>query len=85
MYNTSKNAETPSLLFTGDIAPDSRIYPTKTLLFVEGARTPGEKTFPLHSPNVQKVEVVRKGRVRRAKLYYLRDRLGKSAKIKEKI
>ena len=44
-----------------------------------------EKTFPLHSPNVQKVEVVRKGRVRRAKLYYLRDRLGKSAKIKEKI
>ena len=43
-----------------------------------------KKTFPLHSPNVQKVEVVRKGRVRRAKLYYLRDRLGKSAKIKEK-
>ena len=44
-----------------------------------------EKTFPLHSPNVQKVEVVRTGKVRRAKLYYLRDRLGKSAKIKEKI
>lgn len=44
-----------------------------------------EKTFPLHSPNVEKVEVVRKGRVRRAKLYYLRDRVGKSAKVKEKI
>ena len=48
MYGVSKDVETPSLLFTGDIAPDSRIYPTKTLLFVEGARTPGEKTFPLH-------------------------------------
>ena len=41
-----------------------------------------EKTFPLHSPNVQKVEVVRAGKVRRAKLYYLRDRVGKSAKVK---
>ena len=44
-----------------------------------------EKTFPIHSPNVQSVEVVRKGRVRRAKLYYLRDRVGKNAKVKEKI
>ena len=44
-----------------------------------------EKTFQLHSPNVQKVEVVRAGKVRRAKLYYLRDRVGKSAKVKEKI
>ena len=44
-----------------------------------------EKTFPLHSPNVQQVEVVRSGKVRRAKLYYLRDRVGKSAKVKEKI
>ena len=42
-----------------------------------------EKTWPLHSPNVEKVEVVRKGKVRRAKLYYLRDRIGKSAKVKE--
>ena len=42
-----------------------------------------EKTFPLHSPNVDKVEVVRHGKVRRAKLYYLRDRVGKSAKVKE--
>ncbi|MBR1691650.1 MAG: 50S ribosomal protein L19 [Lachnospiraceae bacterium] len=42
-----------------------------------------EKTWPLHSPNVEKVEVVRRGKVRRAKLYYLRDRVGKSAKVKE--
>jgi len=44
-----------------------------------------EKTFPIHSPNVEKVEVVRKGKVRRAKLYYLRDRVGKAAKVKEDI
>ncbi len=44
-----------------------------------------EKTFPIHSPNVDHVEVVRHGKVRRAKLYYLRDRMGKSAKIKEQL
>ena len=44
-----------------------------------------EKTFPLHSPNVDKVDVVRQGKVRRAKLYYLRGRVGKRAKVKEKI
>ena len=42
-----------------------------------------EKTWPLHSPNVEKVEVVRKGKVRRAKLNYLRGRIGKRAKVKE--
>ena len=42
-----------------------------------------EKTWPLHSPNVEKVEVVRKGKARRAKLNYLRDRVGKRAKVKE--
>ena len=42
-----------------------------------------EKTWPLHSPNVEKVEVVRHGKVRRAKLNYLRDRVGKAAKVKE--
>lgn len=42
-----------------------------------------EKTWPLHSPNVEKVEVVRMGKVRRAKLFYLRDRIGKKAKVKE--
>lgn len=44
-----------------------------------------EKTWPLHSPNVEKVEVVRQGKIRRAKLYYLRDRVGKKAKVKEVI
>lgn len=44
-----------------------------------------EKTWPLHSPNVEKVEVVRRGKVRRAKLFYLRQRSGKSAKVKELI
>ena len=44
-----------------------------------------EKTWPIHSPIVEKVEVVRHGKVRRAKLYYLRDRVGKSAKVKELI
>ena len=44
-----------------------------------------EKIFPLHSPNVEKVVVVRTGKVRRAKLYYLRGRVGKYAKVKEKI
>jgi large subunit ribosomal protein L19 len=42
-----------------------------------------EKTWPMHSPNVEKVEVVRQGKVRRAKLNYLRDRIGKKAKVKE--
>jgi len=44
-----------------------------------------EKVFPIHSPNIVKVETVRRGKVRRAKLYYLRDRLGKAAKVKEKV
>ncbi len=42
-----------------------------------------EKTWPLHSPFVEKIEVVRRGKVRRAKLFYLRDRVGKAAKVKE--
>ena len=44
-----------------------------------------EKTFPIHSPNVDKIVVVREAKVRRAKLYYLRNRVGKAAKVKEKI
>lgn len=43
-----------------------------------------ERTFPVHSPIVEKIEVATRGDVRRAKLYYLRDRIGKAAKIKEK-
>ena len=44
-----------------------------------------EKTFPSHSPNVVKVDIIRVGKVRRAKLYYLRDRVGKASKVKEQI
>lgn len=44
-----------------------------------------ERVFPLHSPVVDKVDVIRSGKVRRAKLYYLRDRVGKAAKVKEQI
>ena len=44
-----------------------------------------ERTFPVHSPKVAKIEVTRQGKVRRAKLYYLRDRVGKAAKTKEKL
>lgn len=43
-----------------------------------------ERTFPIHAPTVAKIEVVKKGDVRRAKLYYLRDRTGKAAKVREK-
>ena len=44
-----------------------------------------ERVFPLHSPNVADVKIIRRGKVRRAKLYYLRDRVGKASKVKEKI
>ena len=44
-----------------------------------------EKVFPVHSPAIEKVELVRHGKVRRAKLYYLRDRVGKAAKVKERL
>ena len=44
-----------------------------------------ERIFPIHSPNVKEVEVTRHGRVRRAKLYYLRDRVGRAARVKEKL
>jgi len=44
-----------------------------------------ERTFPINSPYIEKIEIIRKGKVRRAKLTYLRDRVGKSAKVKERI
>lgn len=44
-----------------------------------------EKVFPVHSPTIVSVETIRKGKVRRAKLYYLRDRIGRKAKVKERI
>ncbi|MEN8905955.1 MAG: 50S ribosomal protein L19 [Clostridiales bacterium] len=44
-----------------------------------------ERVLPIHSPKIDKIEIVRKGKIRRAKLYYLRDRVGKAAKVKEKL
>ena len=44
-----------------------------------------ERVFPLHSPRIESIKILKKGKVRRAKLYYLRDRFGKAAKLKEKI
>ena len=44
-----------------------------------------ERVFPIHSPNVKEVKVIRRGKVRRAKLYYLRDRVGKAAKVQEQV
>ena len=55
--------------------------PVRRLIYGVGC----EKVFPVHSPNIVKVETVRRGKVRRAKLYYLRNRLGKAAKVKEKV
>jgi large subunit ribosomal protein L19 len=56
-------------------------FTVRKISFGEGV----ERLFPVHSPNVESVEVVRSGKVRRAKLYYLRERTGKSARITEKI
>lgn len=55
-------------------------YTVRKISFGEGV----ERVFPMYSPNVEKIEIVRKGKVRRAKLYYLRDRRGKSARITER-
>jgi len=62
-----KGAESPTATFT-----------VRRVAFGEGV----ERVFPLHSPRIAKVEVAREGRVRRAKLYYLRDRVGKAARVK---
>ncbi|MCL4218400.1 MAG: 50S ribosomal protein L19, partial [Candidatus Hydrogenedentes bacterium] len=55
-------------------------FTVRRLAFGEGV----ERVFPLHSPRIEKVDVIREGHVRRAKLYYLRDRVGKAARVKAK-
>lgn len=61
----------------GGEGPDAR-FTVRRVAFNEGV----ERVFPLHSPRVEKVDVTREGQTRRAKLYYLRDRVGKSARVK---
>ena len=72
-------------VFQGDVirmsgAGSRETFTVRKLSFGVGV----ERTFPLHSPKIAKLEVVRHGQVRRAKLYYLRDRVGKAARIREK-
>ena len=55
-------------------------FTVRKMSFGEGI----EKTFPLHSPTIESIEIVSKGRIRRAKLYYLRDRVGKRARVKKR-
>lgn len=63
----------------GNDGPEAT-FTVRRVAYSEGV----ERIFPLHSPRVERVEVVRSGRVRRAKLYYLRDRVGKSARLKDR-
>ena len=56
-----------------------------TVIAKKGSGVGGERAVPVHSPNVANVERVRSGKVRRSKLYYLRDRVGKAAKVKEQL
>lgn len=72
-------------VFQGDVirrqgASNRETFTVRKVSFSVGV----ERTFPVHSPKIEKIEVVRQGAVRRAKLYYLRDKVGKAAKIKEK-
>ena len=73
-------------VFQGDVirrhgASNRETFTVRKISFSVGV----ERTFPVHSPKIEKIEVVRYGRVRRAKLYYLRDRVGKAAKVKEQL
>ena len=67
-------------VFQGDVIRRQGESVRETFSFSIGV----ERTFPVHSPKIEKIEVTRKGDVRRAKLYYLRNKVGKAAKIKEK-
>ena len=73
-------------VFEGTIIKRQRGGPNETFTVRRIAYGTGvERTFPVNSPKIEKVEIVRKGKVRRAKLYYLRDRVGKATKVKEDI
>ena len=84
-YRIVEGDRTREQLFQGDVIRMSgeasrETFTVRKVSFGIGV----ERTFPLHSPKIGKLEVVRHGAVRRAKLYYLRDRVGKAARIREK-
>ena len=84
-YRIVEGDRTREQLFQGDVIRMSgegsrETFTVRKISFGIGV----ERTFPLHSPKIGKLEVVRHGAVRRAKLYYLRDRVGKAARIREK-
>ena len=87
VYNKIKEGNKERIqVFEGTIIKKQRGGSNETFTVRKVAYGTGvEKTFPVHSPRVEKVEVVRHGKVRRAKLYYLRDRKGKATRVKEDI
>ena len=87
VYNKIKEGNKErTQVFEGTIIKKQRGGSNETLTVRRVAYGTGvEKTFPVHSPRVEKVEIVRRGKIRRAKLYYLRDRVGKATRVKEDI
>ena len=85
VYNKIKEGNRERIqIFEGTVIKRQNGGARETLTVRKNSNGVGvEKTWPVHSPIVEKIEVVRKGKVRRAKLYYLRDRVGKAAKVKE--
>ena len=84
-YRFTEGTRERILVFQGDVirrhgASNRETFTVRKISFSVGV----ERTFPVHSPKIEKIEVARHGDVRRAKLYYLRDKVGKAAKIKEK-
>ena len=84
-YRIKEGSRERIQVFQGDVirrhgASNRETFTVRKISFSIGV----ERTFPVHSPKIDKIEVVRRGDVRRAKLYYLRKKVGKAAKIKEK-
>lgn len=87
VYNKIKEGNKERIqVFEGTIIRKQRGGSNETFTVRRVAYGTGvEKTFPVHSPRIEKVEIVRHGKVRRAKLYYLRDRVGKATRVKEDV